>query len=212
MASTAEASQRQIIISVLLSQSAQRINFKLASYFINGFGFHMVVGLLKTNSIDVVISAGEVASVSTDAEAVYNTSDKFYFPYGQYGMSMEERATIVHESVHALIDYRGGGRLHRRVDDEAAAHLAEALFVLHSTHAIPTGLDDLGEVKFDIAKKIRASRKPVPVVSQNDLSDLRQEVMRAYRRARVPIRSLQRDQADGVASPMRVFAPLYIGG
>jgi hypothetical protein len=206
----AEADLRARISWLLLSPSVQRINFRLAKYLINGFGFHVVIGLLRTHAIGVAIDPDAISSAGRHVDAEYDPAeDKYYFPKGMYGMSMYEQKVIVHESVHALIDSRGGGLYHRARDNEGAAYVAEALYVLNLTDSTPTLHDGLRKVSFDIARKIRASRSAVPVVSQDDLDDLRDEVGRTYAKNGYPIKELERDSANRIANPMSIIAPLY---
>lgn len=204
----AEAALRARIISLLLSPSVQRINFRLAKYRISGFGFHVVIGLLRMNAVGVVINT----DVGSQAEAVYNNlDDNYYFPNGMYGMSLWEKMIIVHESVHAMIDAQGGGLYHRAIDNEAAAYVANALYVLNLTNSAPPGLDNsrrdkMIKLTFDVATRIRADRSPVPTVSQDDLTGLRASVGRVYRK---DFRPLTRDTANGNVSPISILAPLY---
>ena len=200
---TAESALRARLILLLASLSVQKINFRLGPYHISGWGFHMVIGLLRTISISVVIDPDAVA---IGAEAFYShREDKFVFRNSKYGASLEEKGVLLHESVHALIDSRG----HKKVEDEAAAHVAEALYILNSKDYTRKEVDNLFEVAIDIAAKIKRSRDAVPVVSQDDLDDLILDIRRQYKAAGVPIPRNQPDPANGIANPMSIISPLY---
>ena len=201
----AEAALRNRIISLLCSPSVLGIDFRLAKYRITGYGFRVVIGLLRMRAVSVVINPG--AFNSQDAAAVYNDQDdSYYFPSGMYGMSLFEKMVIVHESVHAMLDAQGGGKYHRAIDNEAAAFVANALYVLNLTGSAPSGLDKMQQLTFDVAATLRADRSRVPTVSKDDLHDLRASVGRVYRK---DYRPLTRDTADGNASPISILAPLY---
>jgi hypothetical protein len=195
MAANVEAAQRERIISVLQGGSALKISFRLAGYVIDAGSFLAVIDLLRLGAVKVSIDTAMPAK----AAAMYDAGAKaFLFPYGQHGMSVEEKSTIVHESVHCYLDYLGDGKYHRRVDNEAAGHVAFALYFLDATSKLLP--NDVGEfdIAVDIAKKIRASRSSLPTVSVSDLDNLRKKVLRVYRRAGFPIKPLERDPSSGI--------------
>jgi hypothetical protein len=205
MLNTAEEALRNRIISLLVSPSVLKIDFRLAKYRVNGYGFRVVIGLLNMRAIRVVIDPDALESEGADA-LYHDEDDSYYFPSGMYGMSLWEKMAIVHESVHAILDAQGGGKYHRAIDNEAAAYVANALYALNLTNSVPPGLDKMRKLTFDVAIKLRADRSRVPTVSQGDLEKLRVSVGREYRKEYSP---LTRDTADGNASPISILAPLY---
>jgi hypothetical protein len=66
---------RARIISVLSSPSVHKIRFRLASHTISGFGFHVVVGLLRSYAMGVVI---DPLAIPAHVEAMYITADDSY--------------------------------------------------------------------------------------------------------------------------------------
>lgn len=198
-----EVSLRERLISVLSSPAVQKINFRLANYQISWFSFLTVIGLLRTTAIQIVIDT----AMDPDDDAEYGPrEDAFFFSQGMYGLSLEEKAVMVHESVHAWIDYLGNGAHHRAVDNEAAAYVAEALYYLHMKQSVPDP-DRLDMLTSDIAKKIHASKRAVPEVDHDDLTPLRYAVhKRGYQ-----LRPRDPDDANRIASPFAVLPPLLYG-
>ena len=167
------------------------------------------MGLLKLNAVKVIIDPEQL---SGGAGAEYLYDDTFIFPFAQYGVSQRERATILHECVHCWIDSRGAGHSNRYVDNEAAAYVAETIYLLAASNGlIPSDeeSDDLGKVKYRVARKIIASRDAIPQVEHDDARDLETGVLRRMRAAGFKIHRRTPDRSDGIANPLGVLAPVY---
>jgi hypothetical protein len=198
---------RDRMIAVLQSPSAMKINFRLANYYVNGWSFQKVIGLLKMHAVGVVIDPNQI---DDGGLAEYKYPDYFVFRTAQFGSSPFEKAVILHECVHCWIDSLSDGKYHRKVDNEGAAYVAAALYYLDVTGetAFPDE-DDLGTMMTNIAKKIMASRMPVPEVTRQEVEDLETAVIK---REKGHIDRLDRDGANGIAYPFSILAPFWAGG
>lgn len=126
------------VIDVLTSPSARRIDFHLGLIHVD------VVGLMAINSLIVVgavrIDVARFLEPGVGAE-YDNATNTLKVPRDDYGTTSNERATIVHECVHALHDVYGGGHFHPRggtrfmttSENEAAAYVAGCLYHLYAT-------------------------------------------------------------------------------
>lgn len=155
----------QVIIGVLNSEPAQKINFTLGLMKVDGPGLRGVATLVQTGSWGgpgVKIGFNVPAGYQASYDEARNTLN---FPRANYGTTPFERACILHECVHAMHDVFGGKRIvseygsgfATRADNEAAAWVADALFSLYDTgQRYATG--PIEDVAFAIAEGLRASR------------------------------------------------------
>jgi hypothetical protein len=163
-----------------MSKPAQQIDFTFGSIEVNLAGFLSVYAALLTRvqsgyGIDI-----EIGTIPAGAAAAYFSDDNMYrFPSATYGMTVEERSAIVHESVHAMRDIKGatfflpgrGMAMPTATEDEGAAYVAGALYHLYDTTAPPKGKDPVFVKAYSIAKSIMNVRGAV--VPASDVMALR---------------------------------------
>jgi hypothetical protein len=144
MPSELDAALGMRIIAVLMSSPAQSINFTLGSIHVDHAGFRSVVSEISNWIAGDEGIAVKWEKLDADTEASYNRFTKQYiFPYSFFGMVDFQKAAIVHESVHALVGLRHpitytakGPLVVKATENEAAAYLAEALYLRFAT-ALP---------------------------------------------------------------------------
>ena len=107
-----------------------RLNFAYKTYKIWPAGYQVdVVDAINSGDIKVKFDSG---AVSTGAGATYFVDfDTLELPTGFSLTSTTEKALIVHECTHALIDLQKIG-VHPAHETEAVGYLAEAMFLVAS--------------------------------------------------------------------------------
>lgn len=118
---------------ILLSPAAQKINFHLEGFHVDGSGFAKVARLLSVkprcgHGFFIRVRHHLPKGVGAKYMPLINT---FVFPMSIYGQAPFQRRLILHECVHALRDSQARKAL--ALYDEAAAYLADALFYVHDT-------------------------------------------------------------------------------
>ncbi|HJQ59672.1 MAG TPA: hypothetical protein VJ890_22380 [Vineibacter sp.] len=184
---------RQFVQRVLLSTECQKVSFRYDGREYHGLAFAAVAhamnprpGSMGHISIDVKpLPAGTGAQYLTHSNTMV-----FPPPAKAFGLTPFDRASIVHESVHAVRDgwgvkptrgarYQPGGT--RAVNDEAAAFIAGALYDIHwqtpgpgSTPTRPAWSQNLTH-PFGIAWTLAQNiwQTPGATVSDNDAAALR---------------------------------------
>jgi hypothetical protein len=124
-----------------MSPAAQKINFYLDSFHVDGSGLSYVALALLSRPHGQHGVTIRVGHVSPGAAATYDPATNIFdFPTAGYGTTAFERQTIVHECVHALRDAAGtkirtsrGTMTTLALSDEAAAYVAGALFNIYDT-------------------------------------------------------------------------------
>jgi hypothetical protein len=128
--------------SLLMSPAAQKIDFYLDSFHVDGSGLSFVALALASKphgSHGVTVRLGHVPP---DADAAYDPAiNTFDFPNANYGATDAwQKSAIIHECVHALRDAQGrklrtsrGTMTTLALSDEAAAYVAGALFNIFDT-------------------------------------------------------------------------------
>lgn len=131
--------------SLLMSPAAQKIDFTLDGFHVDGAGLMFVAIALLSKPHGKHGFEIRIGDVPPDSEATYDPAiNTFDFPSEHYGTTPYERMSIIHECIHARRDTHGkkiptslGRVTTRAVTDEAAAFLGEALFHIYDT--TPTG-------------------------------------------------------------------------
>ena len=123
--------------NVLMSDAAQKIDFTLDNFHVDGSGLSYVALATFSQGLGRGFTF-KVGGMPAGAEAMYKPqSNTFLFPTAKYGENAFQRMTILHECVHALRDAYGerllmpGGPVKTfSLAEEAAAYLAGALFYI----------------------------------------------------------------------------------
>ncbi len=126
---------RQTVIAVLCHPMLPLITFELNGLRVTGLGYGLVRLAVESGKISCEVGvpqraslpAGNIATAQYDPQA-----NQFRFPRESFGSAIRsEQVAIVHEATHAQFDLAGPrqGNYVLAVDDEAAAWLAESLFV-----------------------------------------------------------------------------------
>jgi hypothetical protein len=134
-AAATQANLKPMLISVLMSPAAQKIDFWLNTIHVNGAGLKSVVREVTAGRIGI-----KLGPVMAGAGAEYGNGEKaFTFPNAGVFTSQSGRKIVVHESVHAMQDVAGGMLFSERgsiftkeAENEAAAYVAGALFDIYS--------------------------------------------------------------------------------
>jgi hypothetical protein len=153
----------QTVKGVLSSPSARRIDFHLGLINVDAAGLAAIHNLVAVGAITL-----KVVAIPANAAAMYdNDYDTLEFPRENYGATAFERATILHECIHALHDMygggtyyhpRGGSRFIARSENEAAAYVADALYYLYETGGKVQSGDPIVDIAGVIAKRIMNQR------------------------------------------------------
>jgi hypothetical protein len=184
---------RKRMIDILTSPAAQKIDFYLDGFHVNGAGFAFVALALAPKPVGVRGLGIRIGHVSPGAEANYDTiANRYEFPTADYGKSPFQRTCILHESVHALRDCSGpkirtsfGAIKTTSASDEAAAYIAGALFHIYdappgSGSATPdwAETDEIYATAHVIAEGIYS--KPGFAVPPGEAKSLRDAVTNSY--------------------------------
>jgi hypothetical protein len=190
------------VIRILKHQNISKIAFQVNGLLINAAGFAEVVkaiedGRIECKSVAEFEQQGGTAP-GTIVEARYSISgNAILFPEASYGATASEECTIVHEAVHALFDLRVTGKKANQnlaIDDESAAVLAEAFYVIlcRSTGGkmIPVNYRMMVESPQDegwkVANDIVANGKPMSqtspyILNAMEIQALRNSVATTYK-------------------------------
>ncbi|QIG92277.1 hypothetical protein [Bradyrhizobium sp. 6(2017)] len=159
------------ILATLRSAEAQRINFHLGPWHIDGAAFERIARAIEVGDIKI-----RVEPLPQDVEARYDDfNDYVVVPPAFFAGTVGDRAAIIHECVHAIVDLQNSkGQFES--SNEAAAFLASFLFRLNSGEAIPPATGGNANVRLvttaeGIARNLQ--KQPGAAVPTRDLSDLR---------------------------------------
>ena len=127
--------------SLLMSPAAQKIDFYLDRFHVDGWGFTYVALALLSQPVRGAGFRIRTGGVAPGADATYQPANNtFSFPNAGYGQTAFQRMSIIHEATHAMRDSQGrriqtslGPRTTTAVSDEAAAFIAGALFHIFDT-------------------------------------------------------------------------------
>ncbi len=123
---------RTRIGNLLMGRSVQRINFRIGGVNITPGGFTVIGMSLLTADIPSgpgrrAMSVEVSSHLPSHAAAAYEArTNAIRVPRANYGMTVEEAVTLVHESVHAICDFNNLGLNAMR--EEAAAYIADAMY------------------------------------------------------------------------------------
>jgi hypothetical protein len=147
--------------SVLSSPTARRIDFHLGLINVDAAGLAAIHNLVAVGTVAIRVGAlpdGTAGQYSNDTNTLR-------FKREDYGADPFERATILHECIHALHDMYGGGYYHPRggsrfvsaSENEAAAYVADQLFYLYETGTVQNH-DRIADIAGVIARRIMNRR------------------------------------------------------
>ena len=170
----------QTVMGVLTSQSARRIDFHLGLLHVDAAGLAAIHGLVALGGVRTEVARFLQPGVGAEYNAATNT---LRFPRRDYGAVASEKATILHECVHALHDVYGGGFFHPRggsrfmtaSENEAAAYVAGCLYHLYETGKPLTGDGTIFYYAGKIAKRIMNQRGAF--VTTDEADELRRAVV-----------------------------------
>jgi len=155
---------RQVVQSLVMSNSAQKIDFWIGSIHVDGNGFASVQFALTKQAAGYGSMTIEIGGVAKGADLSYNIDDNaFHFPHARYGATDKEQMLIIHECVHAMLDIAAGTPLPlgavpiTKSENEAAAYIAGCLFWIyeHGGPDTPTPEHVIWIKAFEIADKIK---------------------------------------------------------
>lgn len=127
-----EAGLRSLVSIVLSSPAISKINFKLRGYLIYQEGFSRVKSAVRSGQISVAVDDAAIGSDQAAYRFKSNTIILKSSAIKSTAISIDVRASIVHECLHALFDMD-------RIDfvspfeEEACAGLTSAIYTLHHT-------------------------------------------------------------------------------
>jgi hypothetical protein len=174
------AGLRSRVMKVLTSSTAMKIDFTLGSIHVDAAGFTSVYLAILNKTMGFPGIDVDVGKVPSGAAAAYDSGDDtFQFPHAAYGMAANEQAIIIHESVHAMRDLKGAMFLSERrgivfttrTEDEAAAYVAGALFILYDNTMVSSDTKPIFLKAYQIANSIM-NRKGA-VVPDTDVMSFR---------------------------------------
>jgi hypothetical protein len=151
------------VVDVLMSPSARKIDFHLGLIHVDVVGLMSVGNLILAGAVKIDVTRFLPQGVGAEYD---NASNTLKVPSADYGARSNEKATIVHECVHALHDVYGGGFFHPRggsryitaSENEAAAYVAGDLYHLYETGRPLRGSDTVFFHADKIAKRIMNQR------------------------------------------------------
>jgi hypothetical protein len=160
------------LMTLVMSPSAQKIDFTLGSVHVDGSGFASVYyALVKYATSQHGGIGAEVGGVPPGAAAGYdNANNVFKFPHARFGASDEnERMSLIHECVHAMQDIAAGmprsppgSRPTTQSENEAAAYIAAMLFLIYENPGVrlsyPPSADKHWIKALEIAYKIENAK------------------------------------------------------
>jgi hypothetical protein len=150
----------QTVKRVLSSPSARRVDFHLGLINVDAAGLAAIHNLVAVGTIPI-----KIVEMKGFAGQYFNEFNTLKFPRENYGADPFERATILHECVHALHDIYGGGTYHPKggsrfvsaSENEAAAFVADQLYYLYETGTVQNH-DHIADAAGVIAKRIMNRR------------------------------------------------------
>ncbi len=205
---------RSRVMNVLTSNTALKIDFTLGSIHVNFSGFYSVYVALLHKSLGLQGIDIDVGNVPAGAAAAYDSgNDTFEFPNLAYGTSVNDQSKIIHESVHAMRDLKGAVFLSERrglqfttkTEDEAAAYVAGALFILYDNTVVSTSTLPVHLKAYQIANSIMNVRGAV--VPDADVMSLRNIVAADPTYSARKVRLWTSSSADGLKKPPPEWRP-----
>lgn len=147
------------VIDVLSSPSARKIDFHLGLIHVDVVGLMAINNLIVVGAVRIEVARFLEHGVGAEYDDSTNT---LKVPRSDYGATSDEKATIVHECVHALHDVYGGGHFHPRGgsryitknENEAAAYVAGCLYHLYATGKPLRGKSTIFHYAATIAQRV----------------------------------------------------------
>ena len=162
---------------ILLSRACQKICFPWQGQVISGKGYRSVVMALLESRIQV-----KTGALPDDAGGLYDSKQNLLVLHPMFNPDdIFFQMTLVHEATHAIQDMQFAGHSLWRLDGEAAAYIAEQLFVLFSPPPENTSpflterSDPIRTRAPKIAKVIAAN--PMASIDQKTSQDLRDAIL-----------------------------------
>ena len=170
---------------VLKSSSAQRIDFHLGWINVDVVGLNAIHDHISNKEVTV----GLLEKNTDDLPLYLDVENTIGFPRLDYGANPFESAAILHECIHAMHDYygggtyfhpRGGSRFTTKSENEAAAYVASSLYYLYETKKPVSAVSNspIATISSRIAQRIKD--RPGAFVTEAEALDLRNAVAKAY--------------------------------
>lgn len=147
------------IVTILRSDPCGRINFTLGNLYVAGLKYRYVADLLANRKIGIDV---DPALTGKGLAGRYNPLfDRLVFPWAALDGNNGDgkRGTIVHECTHASFDVSRSGITTRSLDDEAAAFIAECVYLINAGRSYPQNNNDFTKSVYAMASKIVASNR-----------------------------------------------------
>lgn len=165
---------------ILLGPACGRIDFVLPHVHVRPGGYAVIGASLSVpHAAGRVPAARRGMSVRVNAHLPRHVGAEFdertnaiIVPRADYGADAWECASFVHEATHAVFDFYGT-RI-RAVEEEAAAYIAESIYLRHLRLPLETtGIEGIaGAISVHICAPQRIGGPPNNVVSQETLNPL----------------------------------------
>lgn len=119
---------RQDVIDTLNDPLVRRIDFHVGKTHVDAEGYLTILDMVETGVIEVVEGDRNYAEYIPKLNRLRTQG-------GRSPAGVEQRATLLHESTHAIVDLRGYAAT--RLDDEVAGYLAHLTYALLSIPDLP---------------------------------------------------------------------------
>jgi len=165
-----QAEAKQLILSVLRDPGAGQVKFKIGTFELRAGDLTLVAQAIATGKITVIHrpSGGHMASY-------WSGFNRFVIPYYQ-NASVNDKALIIHEAVHAAMDIRKMPQTMEQA--EAIAYIAQAMYLqqhgLNMGNSVVSPSFAVNPANFIGFTGIfsKASSIAADIIAGNDVSDL----------------------------------------
>lgn len=132
-----ERTMAQLIVSILNSAPALRIDYNLNGVAINP-GLYSFICLSIVSPASTTKNIGvKVLAMPAGTEAQYDIpTNNLQVPSSTYGGTPFQKMTLVHESTHAALDARGSANATPRLLNETIAYISGGLFNVYSAPSV----------------------------------------------------------------------------
>jgi hypothetical protein len=165
-----------LIQRVMAEPNLSKITFQCGTRYVDKSLFVSVSNMVARGRIKVLSFP---VAFSPDLRAGYDSAHDLFGLRDDIGMDLASRSIIVHESVHAGFDIIGHGQNYSRADNEPAAFIAEALYLLATDRSVydrrrrDNSNSALQNLAFDIALNKMQHSKQKSYVEVDELLQLR---------------------------------------
>jgi hypothetical protein len=141
---------RSRVLAAIRTPECLQIRFRIGNVGIQRYMYLYLAGAIEADKVHV--DTGDAPRYKHETNTLTYPSDN------------PERPTIVHEATHAVIDGTHKGKTITRGNHEAAAFLAEALFVLYSDDDdnVNNSVPHLAPTLFRVAEQVKAFNSQNP--------------------------------------------------